>query len=168
MVALFFKKKKFFYPDLVNRPLDACFNALSLYTLLSVRVVSRSPMIKGHSPCQKKMCIRKYPGKVSGSEYGKQEDWWVLVAHRTQALRSMFQLAESLAEELPASEPVDDVFFFFVCCASVAMVDESLCKFSNVPPRFGPVALHPEHFRVGATLPVSESLERGVFGSFDP
>ena len=66
--SFIFKKE---YPDLVNRPLDACFNALSLYTLLSVRVVSRSPMIKGHSPCQKKMCIRKYPGKVSGREYGK-------------------------------------------------------------------------------------------------
>ena len=144
-------KKNFFYPDLVNRPLDACFNALSLYTLLSVRVVSRSPMIKGHSPCQKKMCIRKYPGKVSGSEYGKQEDWWVLVAHRTQALRSMFQLAESLADELPASEPVDEsTCLFFSSLYAVHLLRWLLRarKFSNVPPRFGPVALHPEHFRV--------------------
>ena len=36
-------------------------------------------------------------------------------------------------------------------------------RFSNVPPRFGPTALHPEHTRVEVSLPVECESSSGVF-----
>ena len=49
----FIFKKKNFYPDLVNRPLDACFNALSLYTQRGRGVRTNGSNVLVYHPSQR-------------------------------------------------------------------------------------------------------------------